>query len=196
MLIISSCVQHVSTTGILQQSSFHQQLSRWLLLNWSIYKNVILVLKGLSHELFGLVYWLVWMHLGLNKNHFWFLNFEEAPPIWGSHFKFWCVSVQTFSEILRISKKDWQLRNSVANPSLRTGDLVANPSPRTGNSVANHSRRFYDSPRNIYTLSSVSWRTANQKSTKIENHRPSCQSFSEVLRILENVWPETLQNLK
>ncbi len=38
-------------------------------------------LKGLSHEIFGPVYWPVWMHLGLKKNHFWFLNFEEAPSI-------------------------------------------------------------------------------------------------------------------
>jgi hypothetical protein len=57
--------------------------------------------------------------------------------------------------------------NSVANHSPRTGDSVANHSPRTGDSVANHSRRFYDFPRNISTLSSVSRRTANQKSTKI-----------------------------
>ncbi len=60
---------------------------------------------------------------------------------------------------------------------------------------------------NIYTLSSVSRRTANQKSTKIgelltknlrklENRRLSCQSFSEILRISEIVWPETHQNLK
>ncbi len=66
-------------------------------------------LKGLSHEIFGHVCWPVWMHLGLNKNRLWFLNFKEAPSIWDSHFKFWCVSVQTFSEILRISEKDWQL---------------------------------------------------------------------------------------
>jgi hypothetical protein len=58
-------------------------------------------------------------------------------------------------------------KDSVANPSPRTGDSVVNPSPRTGDSVVNHSRRFYDSPRNIYTLNSVSRRTANQKSTKI-----------------------------
>ncbi len=38
-------------------------------------------LKGLSHEIFGPVYWPVWMHLGLNENRFWFLNFEEAPSI-------------------------------------------------------------------------------------------------------------------
>ncbi len=38
-------------------------------------------LKGLSHEIFGPVYWPVWMHLGLNKNRFWFLNFEGAPSI-------------------------------------------------------------------------------------------------------------------
>jgi hypothetical protein len=69
--------------------------------------------KVLSHEIFGPVYWPVWMHLGLNKNRFWFLNFEEAPAIWGSHFKFWCVSFQTFSEILRISEKDWQLRTQL-----------------------------------------------------------------------------------
>jgi hypothetical protein len=59
---------------------------------------------------------------------------------------------------------------------------------------------------NIYTLSSVSRRTDNQKSTKIgepltknlrklENRRLSCQSFSEILRISEIVWPETHQNL-
>jgi hypothetical protein len=58
-------------------------------------------------------------------------------------------------------------KDSVANPSPRTEDSVANPSPRTGDSVANHSQRFYSSPRNIYTLSSVSQRSANQKSTKI-----------------------------
>jgi hypothetical protein len=70
-------------------------------------------LKGLSHEIFGPVYWPVWMHLGLNKNRFWFLNFKEAPSIWGSHFKFLCVSVQTFSEILRISENYWQLRTQL-----------------------------------------------------------------------------------
>ncbi len=57
--------------------------------------------------------------------------------------------------------------DSVANPSPRTGDSVANPFPRTGDAVANHSQRFYDSPINIYSLSSVSQRTANQKSMKI-----------------------------
>ncbi len=36
------------------------------------------LLKGL---IFGPVYWPVWIHLGLNKNRFWFLNFEEAPSI-------------------------------------------------------------------------------------------------------------------
>jgi hypothetical protein len=48
-----------------------------------------------------------------------------------------------------------------------TEDSVDNPSPRTGDSVANPSQRFLESPRNIYTLSSVSRRTANLKSTKI-----------------------------
>jgi hypothetical protein len=101
-------------------------------------------LKGLSFEIFEPVCWPVWIHLGLNKNRFWFLNFKEAPSILGSHFRFLCVSVQ-----------------------LATEDLVANPFPRTGDSVVNHSWRFYDSPINIYTLSSVSRRTANHKFTKI-----------------------------
>jgi hypothetical protein len=74
-----------------------------------------LCLKGLSHEIFGPVYWPVWIHIGLNKNRFWFLNFKEAPSIWGSHFKFLCVSVQTFSEILRISEKDSQLSQRFSN---------------------------------------------------------------------------------
>ncbi len=124
------------------------------------------ILKGLSHEIFGPVYWSLGMHLGLNKNCFWFLNFKGTPSIWGWHFKFLCVSVQTFSEILRISEKD-SSEDLVADPFPRTGDSVADHSPRTGDSVANHSWRFYNSPRNISTLSSVSWRTANQKSTKI-----------------------------
>jgi hypothetical protein len=43
--------------------------------------GLIAVLKGLSHEIFGPVFWPVWMHIGLNKNRFWFLNFKEAPSI-------------------------------------------------------------------------------------------------------------------
>ncbi len=139
--------------------------------------------KGLSHEIFGPVYWAVWMHLGLNENHFRFFNFKDALSIWDSHFKFWCVSVQTFSEILRICEKDWQLSPRFSKiylncqlfsdtlmllkNILREPWTVAHPSPRTGDSVANPSQRFYESPRNIFTLSSVSRRTASQKFTKI-----------------------------
>jgi hypothetical protein len=53
--------------------------------------------------------------------------------------------------------------DSVANPYSRTGDSVANPSPRTGDSVANPSQRFYESSRNIYTLSSVSGSVVHPK---------------------------------
>ncbi len=88
------------------------------------------------------------MHLGLNKNRFWFLNFKEAPSIWDSLFKFCCVSVQTFSEILRISEKVWHLSPRFSEIYLNCQLLldtlmllknilgeprtVANPSPRTG----------------------------------------------------------------
>ncbi len=51
----------------------------------------------------------VWIHLGLNVKRFWFLNFNKVPSILDKYFKFWCVSGQTFHEILRISEKDWQL---------------------------------------------------------------------------------------
>ncbi len=64
-------------------------------------------LKGLSHEIFGPVFWAVWMYLGPNVNRFSFLNFNGAPLILDNSFKFWCVSGQTISEILRISEKDW-----------------------------------------------------------------------------------------
>jgi hypothetical protein len=35
-------------------------------------------LKGLSHKIFGPVFWPVWMYLGLNVNRLWFLNFNNA----------------------------------------------------------------------------------------------------------------------
>jgi hypothetical protein len=72
-------------------------------------------LKGLSHENFSPVFWPVWIYLGLNGNRFWFLNFKEGSLIWDSYFKFWCVSCQTFSGILQISEKDWQLSSRFSN---------------------------------------------------------------------------------
>ncbi len=138
----------------------------------------------------GTVAWDFWAYLLVcmdasrpNKNRFWFLNFKEAPSIWNSHFKFWCVSIQTFSEILRISEKDWQLSPRFSeiylNCQLLADTLmllknilgepktVADPSQRTGDSVANPSQKFYESPRIIYTLSSISRRSAYQNFTKI-----------------------------
>jgi hypothetical protein len=45
------------------------------------FRKLTSCLKGLSHEIFEPVYWPVWMHLGLNKNRVWFLNFKGAPSI-------------------------------------------------------------------------------------------------------------------
>ncbi len=45
-------------------------------------------LKGLSHEIFGPVFWAVRMYLDLNVNHLWFLNFNDAPLILNNYFKF------------------------------------------------------------------------------------------------------------
>jgi hypothetical protein len=44
-------------------------------------------LKGLSHEIFGLVFWAVWIYLGLNVNRLWFLNLNDAPLILDTYFK-------------------------------------------------------------------------------------------------------------
>jgi hypothetical protein len=60
----------------------------------------------LSHEILRPAVWPEWMRLGLSVNRLWFENFHEAPSIFGSYFKFWCASYQTFSEIRRISEKD------------------------------------------------------------------------------------------
>ncbi len=44
-------------------------------------------LKGLSHEIFGPVFWAIWIYLGLNVNRLWFLNFNDAPLILDTYFK-------------------------------------------------------------------------------------------------------------
>jgi hypothetical protein len=48
-------------------------------------------------------------------NCLWFLNFNDAPLILDNFFKFGSVSGKTFSEILRISDKDWQLSLRFSN---------------------------------------------------------------------------------
>jgi hypothetical protein len=46
------------------------------------------ILKGLSHEIFGPVFWAVRMYLGLNITCLWFLNFDDAPLILDNYFEF------------------------------------------------------------------------------------------------------------
>jgi hypothetical protein len=70
-------------------------------------------LKGLSFEIFEPVCWPVWLHLGLNKNRFWFLNFKEAPSILGSHFRFLCVSVQLATEDLVANPRELRTQLSI-----------------------------------------------------------------------------------
>ncbi len=89
-------------------------------------------LKGLSHEIFGPVYWPGWMHLGLNKNRFWFLNFKKLLRYEAAILSFYAFQLNLLGD-------SQNLREGLA-----TEDLVANPSPRIGDSVANHSRRFCD----------------------------------------------------
>jgi hypothetical protein len=81
------------------------------------YKESFCDLKKLSHEIFGPIFWSVWMHLGLNVNRLWFFNFNDAPLILGNYFYnfFLRVSGQTYSKILRITEKDWQLSLRISN---------------------------------------------------------------------------------
>jgi hypothetical protein len=44
------------------------------------------LLKGLSHEIFGPVFWPACMHLELNVNRFGFLDFNDAPLILDDYF--------------------------------------------------------------------------------------------------------------
>jgi hypothetical protein len=53
-----------------------------------IYKKENIFFKGLSHEIFGPVFWAVRMYLDLNVNRLWFLNFNGAPLILDNYFKF------------------------------------------------------------------------------------------------------------
>jgi hypothetical protein len=105
-------------------------------------------LKGLSLEILRPVFWPVWIYLGLNGNRFSFLNFKEGSLILDSYFKYWCVSCRTFSEIRRISEKDWPLCLRFSNFSLF---WVSGP-PRKAAKGVNTSRRFYESPRMIDDL--------------------------------------------
>jgi hypothetical protein len=72
-------------------------------------------------------------------------NYKDVSFILDSNFKYWCVSYQTFAEILRISEKDWQLSKRFSNFSLF---WVSGP-PRNAAKGVNNSRRFYESPRMI-----------------------------------------------
>ncbi len=67
---------------------------------------LVTCLTGLSHEIYWPVFLPVCLHLGLNVNCFWFLNFDNVPSILDHYLKFWWVSDQTLSEILRILEKD------------------------------------------------------------------------------------------
>ncbi len=113
---------------------------------WSKYEKPT-ALKGLLHEIFRPVFWPVWIYLGLNGNRF-SLNFKEDCFILDSYFKYWCVSCQTFSEIRRISEKDWQLSSRFSNFSLF---WVSGPLRNAAKGV-NTSRRFVESPRMIDNL--------------------------------------------
>jgi hypothetical protein len=46
------------------------------------------LLKGLSHEIFTIIFWLEWIYIGLKGNRFWFLIFKDVSLILDSNFKY------------------------------------------------------------------------------------------------------------
>jgi hypothetical protein len=52
---------------------------------------------------FGQFFWPVCMHLVLDENGWWFLNFNDAPSILDDYFKFLCV--KWLSKTERVSSK-------------------------------------------------------------------------------------------
>ncbi len=112
------------------------------------------LLKRLSHEIFGPVYRPVWMHLGLNKNRFWFLIFlilnkvlrHEAAILSFDTFQFkpswrflesprsignWGLSCQSFFENWGLScqsfSENWGLCCQSFSEILRFSDKYLHP---------------------------------------------------------------------
>ncbi len=75
---------------------------------WTQIPEILVIcctLKGLLHEIFGPVFLPVWMHRGLNRNRFWFLNFKEAPSIWDSHLSFYALHVKPSQRFLESARR-------------------------------------------------------------------------------------------
>jgi hypothetical protein len=148
-------------------------------------------LKGLSHEIFRPAFWPVWMRPGLNVNRLWFFNFYEAPSIFGSYFKFWCASYQTFSS-RRFYESPRRIDNCLKDTLMLLKNILGEP--RNWLSII-----LGDSTNLLEVLTPfVAFLVGplTQKKEKLENRRHSCQSFSEILRISEKVWYGTHQYLK
>jgi hypothetical protein len=72
-----------------------------------------------------------------------FFSFREIPSVWDSQSRYWCVSYQSFSEIHRISEKDWQRSSQSSNfPFFWFSGPLGNVAKGI-----NTYRRFYESPR-------------------------------------------------
>jgi hypothetical protein len=137
-------------------------------------------LKGLSHEIFGPVYWPVWMHLGLNKNHFWFLNFKGAPSIGVSFYAFqfkpsrrflesprrignWGLSCQPFSENWGLGcqsfSENWGLCCQSFSEILRFSEKYFHPKQRFSK---NRKPKIYENWRTPQTqLPIILWDSKN-----------------------------------
>jgi hypothetical protein len=154
----------------------------------------------------------VWIHLGLNVNRF-FFHCNNVPSLIDNYFKFWCISGQPFSEILRISEKDWQLSSQFSEEVYLCYKLIGDMlmllknilgeswtqlpiclwEPRTVSFSENRELScqsvleiLWISEKDLH-LSSISWRAVTKNTWKLENCGLSWQSFSEILRISEGL---------
>jgi hypothetical protein len=124
-------------------SKIHADFQTFL---FTVLFRIMWAIKGTVAWDFYACFWTVRMNLGLKVNRLWFLNFNDAPLILDNYFKFWRVSGQTFSEILRISEMNWQLSLRISNfrRFLASGSppLLAYKSPKTLLLAKNYLRRY------------------------------------------------------
>ncbi len=127
--------------------------------------QIFLYLKGLSHEIFRLVF-LACMDASR----------PECEPLLLLKL-LWCSFnfLQLFSALVRFipnlliespRRVDNWIRGSLLSRDTIWPYVVEEHSRRTPELVVNHSRRFYESPRSSDTLCSVSWRTTNPEKNK------------------------------
>jgi hypothetical protein len=113
-----------------------------------------------------------------------FFNFKEGSSILYSYFKYWCVSNQTFSKILRIPDK---IDNCIKDTLMLLKNILGEPQNKLSIILGDSTNL-----REWLTLfAAFLGGPLTQNKEKLENRKLSCQFFSEIRRISEKLWHET-----